>query len=350
MTVLSVFYARQRTLQAWLRLAVIWGFALGYVLVVNVSYPDGTDATYLENMLLPLTLIITIPFAMEVLPALERHNKLRSGVVIASLLGAVFVVRLAVIWKHHGPTTSYQQWLGQMVRYTSQFPEQKFILSPENANAERKLAGQPTWALPAEILLRSAQHSPDSAQTIYSGTEDYRLAEAKTRGDLFLGPFENLTVYDLPLNYSRLPGTPYRTLNTPPPPQDTTALSAYIDAHKDVRLVLADSLPTALRSGRSHNVHVLVTVPSEAQPLHSGLASSYPTLLRASFYKSQDWPSGVAPTETPLEVDVWHPWAQSVALQMPQEPGSYMLEISLFSRDYRTWPVRLLRKVEVEYQ
>lgn len=347
LAVLSVFYVRQRTWQAALRLLAVWGFAAGYVLVVNVSYPDGTDATYLENMLLPLTLIITIPFAMEVLPALERHPMRHKQLAIAGLLSAVFIIRLAVIWKHHGPTTAYQQWLGQLVAYTSRFPEQKFILAPENANAERKLAGEPTWGLPAETLLRSAQHSPDSAQTIYAGTEDYRLAEAKTRGDLFLGPFENLTVYDLPLNYARLPGTPYRTLNTPPPPQDTTALRAYIDAHQHVELALADSLPATLRPGRSRSVRVLVTVPGNAQPLHSGLNSSYPTLLRASFYKSRDWPSEAAPTETPLEVDVWHPWAQSVTLQPPQEPGSYTLEVSLFSRDYHSWPVRLLRKVEV---
>ncbi|MBO0360900.1 hypothetical protein J0X19_23270 [Hymenobacter sp. BT186] len=347
---LSVFYIRQRTLQAWLRLLLVWAFAFGYVLVINVSYPEGTDATYIENLLLPLTLIITIPFAMELLPALEGRTifKLRGTVFVTGVLAITFIIRLVVIWKNHTPTTAYQQWIGQMLAYTRQFPEHKFILAPENVNAERQAAGQPTWGITIESMLRSATYSPDSAQTIYAGTENYLLVEARAKGDLFIGPFEKWTIYDLPENYFRLPEKTYRTLNTPPPPEDTTALRTYIDARRAVRLTLADSLPAVLRSDRNQQVQVLVTVPNEAQPLHSSLNSSHPTLLRASFYQSPNWPSDVPPSETPLEVDVWHPWSQLITVHTPTTPGQYTLEITLFSKGYRDWPVRLLRTVEVK--
>ena len=73
LAVLSIFYLRQRDWAAWLRMCLMWAFAAGHAFIICVSKPEYTEPTYLENLYLPLTLFVAIPFALEFLPALEHR-------------------------------------------------------------------------------------------------------------------------------------------------------------------------------------------------------------------------------------------------------------------------------------
>ncbi|SHJ35661.1 hypothetical protein SAMN02745146_2900 [Hymenobacter daecheongensis DSM 21074] len=343
---LSAFYVRQGTWLAWLRLALVWAFVGGYTFIVNVSNPDYTEATYLENLYLPLTLFVAIPFAMELLPALERSWRGRGPALASSLLAVVLVARLGAVWYQHVPYTAYQQWLKQLMAYTRQFSERKFIMYPDNIDPHRLRVGWPWWAMASETMMVSARNSPDSAQTVQVGWEVERLAEAGAKPEVVLGPFETFTNADLPANYLRFASTPYRVLNTQPP-QDTAALRPYIAAHQQVSLALATPLPATLPAGKQHKARIRVSVPAAAQPLHSGVRGPHPTLVRTAFYQDHDWPSDTEPTQVALEVDVWQPWTQTIGIQPPHKPGHYICEISLISLNYRAWPVRLRVPVEV---
>ncbi|UPL49211.1 hypothetical protein [Hymenobacter sublimis] len=344
---LTVFYVWQRTWLAWLRLGLMWGFVAGYTFIINVSNPGYTEATYLENLYLPLTLFVAVPFALELLPALERRWNGRGPVLVASLLAVVLVARLGLIWYRHVPYTAYQQWLNHLLAYTSTYPERKFIMYPDNVDPHRLRAGWPWWASASETMMVSARHSPDSVQTVRVGWDIDQLAEAGSHPGVLLGPFETMNTADLPATYCRFPNTAvYRVLNTLPP-LDTAALRPYIAAHQQVKLSLPSAVPTTWRAGRQQTVQVQINVPPAAQPLHSGTRVPHPTLLRTAFYKSHDWPSDTHPMEVALEVDVWQPWTQTVPLQAPRQPGRYTFEISLISKDYRDWPVRLRLPVEV---
>ncbi|MCA8832421.1 hypothetical protein [Hymenobacter pini] len=345
--VLTVFYLRQRSWFAWLRLVLVWGAVAGYTFIINVSNPDYTEATYLENLYLPLTLFVAIPLALELLPALERAWAGRGPVLVTGLVLVVVVARLGLIWYRHTPYTAYQQWLTQLLRYTGQFPERKFILHSDNVDPHRLRAGEMWWASASETMMRSARNSPDSVQTVRIGDNVEYLASTGAQPGVLLGPFETLNVVDMPARYCRFPrNTRYRLLTTPPP-ADTATLRAYIGAHRQVQLRLTDSV-SVLVAGQRHTAHVRIMVPEAARPLHSGTRVPHPTLLRTAFYKAYDWPSDTAPLESPLEVDVWHPWTQTLPLLAPQQPGSYTLEISLISKDFRDWPVRVRVPVTVQ--
>ncbi len=344
--VLSVFYIRQGTRLALLRMGLMWAAVAGYAFIINVSNPDYTEATYLENLYLPLTLFVAIPFAMELLPALERRWNSRGPALVTGLLLVLLVARLGLIWYRHTPYTAYQKWLTHLLAYTSEFPERKFIMYPDNVDPHRLRAGWPWWASASETMMVSARHSPDSVQTVRVGWDIDQLAATGAQPGILLGPFETVNTADLPANYCRFPHTAYRVLNTLPP-LDTAALRPYIAAHQQVQLALASPLPTTLQAGRQHTVQVQVSVPANAQPLHSGTRVPHPTLLRTAFYKPHDWPSDTNPMEVALEVDVWQPWTQTVALQTPRQPGRYTFEISLISKNYQDWPVRLRIPVEV---
>ncbi|WP_019946980.1 hypothetical protein [Hymenobacter aerophilus] len=345
--VLTVFYLRQRNWLSTLRLALVWVSAAGYIFIVCVSYPEYVEPTYLDNLCLPIALFVAVPLALEVLPALERAWPRRGGMVVAGLLAVLLVGRVGILWYRHIPYTAYQQWVKQLLTYTRQFPERKFLMYPDNIDPYKLRAGWPWWAMASETTLISARHSPDSAQTVHVGWNIDELAQVGSKPGVLFGPFQTLATTDMPAAYVRFPATTvYRVLNTAPP-LDTAALRPYIEARQQVRLQLLDSLPATWRTGRQYSVRVRISVPLAARPLHSSTRLPHPTQLRTAFLKLHDWPTDVAPVSTPLEVDVWEPWNQTLMVATPQIPGRYTFEVRLVSRDYRDWPVQLRMPIEV---
>jgi hypothetical protein len=325
----------------------VWGAVLGYAFIVNVSSPGYTEETYLANLYLPLAIFVAVPFASEVLPALERRWVGRGPLLTTGVVLLLLATRLLVLWQQREPYVAYQQWLRQLLTYTRQLGGSKFLMHSDNVDPRRLRAGWPWWAAASETMLLSARHSPDSVQTVRVDGNLDALAENAAKPGVLLGPFETLTTAELPANYFRFPAAAtYRPLNTEPP-HDTAALGTYIGAHHTSELKLVGALPAELRVGRTYTLPVQLRVPPALRPLHSGIRGPHPTLLRTAFFKTGDWPADTAPAEAALEVDVWQPWTQTVALETPQQPGSYTLEISLVSRGYRSWPVRLRLPVEV---
>jgi hypothetical protein len=233
-----------------------------------------------------------------------------------------------------------------LLAYTGHFPEHKYIMYSDNVDPYRLRAGWPWWASASETMMVSARQSPDSVQSVRIDPDVDRLAQEGAQPGVLLGPFEKINTADLPATHCQFPNTVYRKLNTQPP-QDTAALRAYIAAHEQVSLALPEGAPQTLRAGRQQTLEVRVSVPAAAQPLHSAYYGEHPTLLRTTFYQSHDWPSDASAVEVPLEVDVWQPWTQTVPVQAPRKLGHYTLEISLISKNYRNWPVRLRLPVDV---
>ncbi|NVO85579.1 hypothetical protein [Hymenobacter terrestris] len=347
LVLLTVFYLRRGTRLALLRLLLMWGFVGGYVFIISVTRPDYTELAYLGNFYLPLTLFVAVPLALELLPALELRWPRWAPATIAVVLAVVLVARLNLIWQRHPPYTAYQQWITHVLAYTKQFPERKFLLYPNNIDPHQIRAGWPWWALASETLIRSAQQSPDAVQTIQVGWDIDALAQQGSQPGMLLGPFEALPAAEMSARYVRFPtNTIYRRLNSSPP-QDAAGLTAYIEANRGVTLSLPDATPTGWAADQQHTIRVRVAVPAANQPLHSATWIEHPTMLRTAFYRNGDWPADAAPVPTPLELDVWHPWTQTLALQTPTRPGRYTFEISLISQNYRDWPVKLRFPVEV---
>ena len=348
---LTGYYLWLRSWLAGLRLGLLWAFVAGYAFVISVSFPGYVEPTYLENVFFPLAIFVGVPFALELLPALESRLGRRGPLLATGLLGVVLAVRLFMLYHIHEPYTAYQQWLARTLAYTRQFPERRFLFDDVNIDPTRLRAGWPWWATSYETILLSSRPSPDSAQVLFITNELPRFSAAGKAPGIFLGVFDNLPSWDLPANYFRLANNEasYQVLNTALPTADTVALGAYVAARRQTQLSLV-ALPKALKAGRWRTARIRLSPPAEGQPLHSGLHTDHPTLLRARFLSGGEWPVdvNVDPVEVPLEVDVWQPWEQDVPLSCPPKPGKYLLEIRLFSKGYRDWPVRLQVPVEVE--
>jgi len=347
LALLTGYYLWQRSGRGLLRLALVWGTVFVYVLVVNISKPDYVEPTYLDNMFLPLAIFIGVPTALELLPALESRWGQRGPLLVAGLVGLVLAVRLAVVYRVHEPFTAYQEWLERVMTYSKQFPERRYLVDDINVDPTRLRAGWPWWASSYETILLSTRPSPDSARVVYVTNELNRFVEAGKAPGMFLGAFDMFSSRELNPDYFHLgnEAASYRLLNTPPP-ADTAALGAYVAARRAAKIEFV-SLGKALKADRWRTVRVRLSAPASAQPLHSGLRTGHPTLLRSRFYDTTNWPAPGEAVEVPLELDVWQPWQQDIPVHCPAAPGHYILEISIFSKDYREWPVRLRLPVEV---
>jgi hypothetical protein len=345
---LTVYYLLwQRNPLGLLRLALVWVFMAVYTLVINISFPNYGGPPYLENVFSPLAIFVSIPFAMELLPGLASHWGRRGKLLGAGLLAVVLAGRLVVVYQAHDMYTGYQQWLGRLLAYTKQFPERRFLMDDINGDPHHLRAGLPGWASSYETMLLSTRPSPDSAQVVLITNELPRFVEAGKTPGMFLATFDVFPSWELPAKYLRLPNpeATYHLLNTPPP-ADTAALGAYIAARYQAKLEFVE-LPKPLKAGGWRTVRIRIVAPA-GQPLHSGLRTDHPTLLRSQFLDPSVWPTDTEPVEVPLEVDVAHPWLQDIPVSCPTKPGKYLLQVSLFSRGYRDWPVQLRLPVEVK--
>ena len=348
MALLTAYYLVQRSRLALLRLLLLWAAVVTYTLIINISFPAYGGATYIENLFLPLTIIIGIPFACELLPALEQRLGRRGAWLSTGLLVVLFGARFLAVYRAHEPFTGYQQWLQRTLAYTKQFPEHRFLAEDGNVDPFRLRVGSPGWASSYETVLLSTRPSPDSAQVLFLTNELPRFSEIGKMPGLFVSAFDVISSKDLPTNYIHLgnEAATYRVLNTPPPVADTAALGAYIAARRQTKLDFV-AFPNKLKAGAWRTVRIQISVPTTGQPLHSGLQTPYPTMVRTRFTDPTGWPTYVPPIEAPLEVDVWQPWQQDIPLNCPSEAGKYELEVTLISKKYRDWPVQLRIPVEI---
>ena len=336
MAALIAFFAVRRPTGGWWRLAWILGFTLFYTQVVFISYPNHTDYNYLENLYMPLALFVAIPFTMELLPVL-RPVRLAWG-----LLAAVFVLRLAVVWQAHVPYTAYIRWLEKVLAYARQYPECKYIVDKANADPYQQRAS--SWAASFETMLLSARPSPDSTQSLLLTDQVAPYLPRLGQTERVLMAWDESEYSWLPQEYFRLPKTVYRQMNTPPP-ADTAALSAYIQARRATKLQVL-GFAKKLYPNRLRALSVRISSPPDLD-LHSGLQTDHPTVLTYRFLAAANWPVPSEILTTPLEVDVRGTWSQDMMVVCPPEPGNYLLEVTLASRNFRNWPVQVRVPVEV---
>jgi len=138
----GVFYIRRK---AWTKLALTAGFFFGYLLVVNVSYPDYGESFYMENLYLPLGLFVIVPFVLDVLPAWPV--RWATGIVAAMLL-----LRVVHIGLNHEKFTARLEWERNYLAQTTSEGAGKMIVSERAAPMDTLMM---SWGTAYEFWLLS---------------------------------------------------------------------------------------------------------------------------------------------------------------------------------------------------
>lgn len=199
----SIFYFWQKK---WRKLLLFNAFFLGYLLLVNVSFPDGFHQFYVENLYLPLGLFVAVPLVFDVLPHFGKNGDWPKWGFAA--LAVCLAVRVAHIGLAHRPWTERLDWernfmkenSGKLLVPESRVPMDKVLLS---------------WGSSFEFMLLSSLENPDSTRLIAIDEDPSRLHWAAGRPRAVITEWEVWDYDQLPRRYFNPQDTTlYRTLES----------------------------------------------------------------------------------------------------------------------------------------
>ncbi|GAB4092051.1 hypothetical protein [Flaviaesturariibacter terrae] len=146
---------------AWRKAALQAAFFFGYAFLVNISYPEGGDQFYFENMYLPLAIIVAVPLAYDVLPAIPSPR------VQAGLIATVCFVCVLRVYETHQLYTARLNWHRELLAANAKSAEKKWIIPAGGWPKDTLLQ---SWGTPYEFWLLSTIECGRSASII---AEDY---------------------------------------------------------------------------------------------------------------------------------------------------------------------------------
>lgn len=156
---LLLFYAWGRK---FAKLSLVGLFFMGYLLLVNVSYPNGGEQFYMENLYLPLSVFVIIPFVFEA-PAIFEKRRL------FILIAIILVIRMVDMVDKHKKYTERVAYLDGYINQTALSDQKKIIVSEKNFPIDTMMM---TWASPYEIWLLSTVKTGETRSILITDNVD----------------------------------------------------------------------------------------------------------------------------------------------------------------------------------
>ena len=168
------------------KFALLFCFFFGYLLLINVSLPDGNLTFHMESFYMPLSLFVSIAFIHDVLPLLAKKRAFL-------LLFFIVSCRLVHIGFQHKKFTNPIEWKEALLKETNHLEHKKLAIHSQDAPNNLML----TWGSAFEFwMLSTLETGVSRSLIIYDNpkimTKD-RMKDKKT----FLskwgkGPYSNL--------------------------------------------------------------------------------------------------------------------------------------------------------------
>ena len=181
-----VFYYKRK---AWKNFAFFLCCFFGYLLLINVSYPNiRTTTFYIENLYLPLSIFLALPFIFDLLPLLETKRLSMPIILLITLSGC------ARIYFMHNPYTARLEYERYLI---NKYGDTKVIVKAQPADLD---ALKILWATPYEMLLLSECERHKPASIIIDENPD-RLGWATYAKDELLVNWNVYKYQQLPAKY-----------------------------------------------------------------------------------------------------------------------------------------------------
>ena len=175
------------------------GFALFYIILVCITFYDGTSPLfYIESEYMPLIVICCLPFVDTVLPYMKGKTGVATMVII-------FLIRLVYIQHASGPFSQRLAILENANRAMKQKHLTKAIISDYPKEIDNSLIMN--WGLPVESILFSTLQKETPFRTIIFLSKDQLQTFNTVSNDTLLGCWEKRPVSKLNSYYFNLDTT-----------------------------------------------------------------------------------------------------------------------------------------------
>ena len=185
-----IVYIKQRK---WLPLIVFAGGLFGYILLINVLYPDNqTEFFYVENMYMPLAVILVMPLVFDVWPYYSNKN-LRVFPIVFTLIVLSAMVR---IYMKHDMYSTRIAWERD---FLTKHKNEKLLIAPSKVPQDTLLM---SWGTPYEFwLLSTVEHGQTASICVQDHMEDMRWLERNQVKTSFAAQWGVFMYKDLPAQY-----------------------------------------------------------------------------------------------------------------------------------------------------
>lgn len=153
--VCCIYYLKIRE---YLKLALLLAFFTGYIAMVNISYPNDIPQFYIENLYLPISIFVIIPFVFDLSKTLNKTK-------LSTLLVVIVLFRLVHIAYAHKPYSDRVSYLESYLLKTDTLPQKKLLLNAKPFPLDTLMM---TWGSPYEFWLLSTIKDNESRSIIIS--------------------------------------------------------------------------------------------------------------------------------------------------------------------------------------
>ncbi len=192
-----VFYIRQKQ---WIQLLLVLAFFFGYLLLVNVSYPQGMAQFHIESFYLALSFFLIIPFVYDFLPSVQ-NRQLSIGFLAIVLL--VSCIRIG--WTHRSYANRIR-WEENLLQQTENLPNKKLLIAQEDVPMDTLVM---SWGSSYEFWLLSTLKNPNHVCSIIIDENPSSLDWALGNNKGFLTEWGMFDYSALPKGYFNFQDTTY---------------------------------------------------------------------------------------------------------------------------------------------
>ena len=162
-----------------LKLILVLGFCIGYLLLVHIGSPETFHRFYHETNYLPLSIIVTIPILFDFIPKFVTPKYLTEG------FGIILLIRLSTIYFNHMPFEKKLDWMAAQMNVLEN--QNKLIIAAEKV--PNKIYSM-NWAMPYESLLLSKLVDAENLKTIFISESQNTYQDIPEETDIFLTVFK----------------------------------------------------------------------------------------------------------------------------------------------------------------
>lgn len=119
---------------------------VGYFTLVNVSYPDGPDQFYIENLYLPATLFLAVPISFDIIDDKKPWFTI--------ILGIFILIKIFNIYSDHTDYTNRVNYLRSIIEESEIAAEDKIVYREGELDYEKLIMN---WGFPYEVWLLSTE-------------------------------------------------------------------------------------------------------------------------------------------------------------------------------------------------
>ncbi|WMX14904.1 hypothetical protein [Aureispira sp. CCB-E] len=181
------YYAQKRFK---MKFFLLFFFVLGYLLLINVSQPEGHIIFHMESFYMPLSLFISLAFVQDILPLLASKKAI-------TLLTFIVVCRLIHIGFQHEKFSKPLEWKQALLKETAHLENKKLAIYYKDAPENLML----TWGSSYEFWMLSTIETGVARSIIIYDNPNTMTPGRMHLKNVFLSQWGGSAYNDLPKAY-----------------------------------------------------------------------------------------------------------------------------------------------------